>query len=406
MVALFVIVAVAQGIGDPSPSGEEIAVVEDASPDGGEAAVTREQFDTELEVVASRQGLEEVPPEDDPQYEALRDAAFGDLLLTVWVRGEAEDRGIAVSEEDVDGELDQILEQQFNGNERRFQSFLEDSGFTEQSARDRLELQLLTNAIQEDVIPAEPDVSEDQIEQYYEANPEQFEQPETRNVRVIQAESAADAQEARDLLDEDDSQRSWRRVARDLSTDPATQSVGGLRQGVVEGQSEQALDAEMFRAPEGELVGPFEGEAGHYVIQVEQISPAQTVTLEDARDQIRQAIAGQESQQVAQDFQTEFVAKWTARTFCAEGFRTDRCANADPPASACTEEVAEQQGCPAPVPSIRPIEPGTSAPFGQAPGKPQGPLTVEPEVPEGVEGLPQELQQIPQAPPGEGAPQP
>ncbi|HSI80763.1 MAG TPA: peptidyl-prolyl cis-trans isomerase [Solirubrobacterales bacterium] len=408
VVALFAIVAVAQGIGDPSPSGEEIAVVEDAE-DGNSVAVTQEQLDAELEVVATRQGLEGVPAEDDPQFETIRDAAFGDLLLVVWVRGEAEDRGIEVTEQEVDDELGQIKEQQFNGNEQRFQRFLEESGFTEESARERLELQLLSNAIQEDVIPAEPAVDEAQIEEYFEANPEQFQQPESRNVRVIQTANEEDAQEALSRLEEDDSQRSWRRVARDLSTDPATQDVGGLRQGVIEGQNEQALDEQIFSAPEGELVGPFQGEAGHYVISVEQITPAQSITLEEARDQIRQTIAGQESQQVAQDFQTEFLEKWRSRTFCAEGYRIDRCANAEPPPPACPEEAAEAQGCPAPVPSIRPIDPGTASRFGQAPGRPQGPLTPEPaqpEIPEGLEGLPPDLQQVPQQQPGQGAPPP
>lgn len=406
VVALFAIVAVAQGLGDPSPSGDEIAVVEDAE-DGNTVAVTQEQLDTELEVVATRQGLEEVPPEDDPQFEALRDAAFGDLLLVVWVRGEAEERGITVSEEDIDAELDQIKEQQFNGNERRFQRFLEESGFTEESARERLELQLLSNSIQEDVIPAEPEVDDAQIEEYYEANPEQFEQPESRNVRVIQTENQEDAQEAFDRLTDDDSQRSWRRVARQLSTDPTTQDVGGLRQGVIEGQNEQALDAQIFTAPEGELVGPFQGEGGHYVIQVEQVTPAQSISLDEARDQIRQTIAGQESQQVAQEFQTEFLERWRARTFCAEGYQIDRCANAEPPPPTCPEEQAEEQGCPAPVAAWPVIEPGTANRFAEPPPRPPGPLTPEvpaPEIPEGLEGL-EGIEQVPQEPPPQGAPQ-
>jgi foldase protein PrsA len=398
LIALFAIVAVAQGLGHPSPSGEEVAIVEDAE-DGGNVAITRAQFDAALEQTALRQGLPEVPAEDDPQYELLRDTAFSDLLLAVWVRGEGEDRGIEISREEVEEELEQIKEQQFDGRERRFQRFLEQSGFTEEEALERVELQLISDQIQTDVLPAEPEVTEREVEIYYESNRAQFEQPETRDVRVIETETEDEAQEARDRLDDDSRPRSWNQVASDLSTDEVTQDVGGLRQGVVEGQSEPALDEQAFAATEGELVGPFEGETGFFVLQVENIIPAQTFALEDARDQIEQAIAGQRQQEAAQAFQLEFVEKWRSRTFCAEGFRIERCANAEPRADVCPEEIAAEQGCPAPVPSTRPIEPGTAAPFGEPPGRPQGPKTPEPEQPELPEGLPPELEQIPEGPP-------
>ena len=77
LVALFVIVAVAQGIGDPSVPADAIAVVEDA-PDG---TITKEEFDRALAQTAARQGLKEVPKTTDPQYQPLADAAESDLLL-------------------------------------------------------------------------------------------------------------------------------------------------------------------------------------------------------------------------------------------------------------------------------------------------------------------------------------
>lgn len=398
LVAAFAIVAVAQGLGHPTPGADEIAVVEDAT-NGEAASVTREEYESALEQTALRQGLEEVPEEDHPQYELLRDSAIADLLLAVWIRGEAAERGVEVTSEQVDEELEQIKEQQFDGREQRFQEFLEQSGFTEEEALDRVELQILSDEVQGAVLPEEPDVGEDEIESFYEANPEQFEQPETRDARVIVTDDEEDADEARERLEEDDSPGVWRQVAEDLSTDEATQEQGGLRQGLVEGQAEPALDEQVFTSPEDDLVGPFEGEEGFYVLQVQEINPTQQVPLEDASEQIRQAIAGQRQQEIAQEFQAQFLEKWRSRTFCADGFEIERCANAEQPVIVCPEEVAEQQGCPAPVPSTRPIEPGTAALFGEAPGRPQGPIVPEPEQPLSPEGLPPGLEQIPEAPP-------
>ena len=94
------------------------------------------------------------------------------------------------------------------------------------------------------------------------------------------------------------------------------------------------------------------------MIQVEQITPAETTPLEEATEQITQTLLAARQQQIAQSFQEDFQTKWVARTFCADDYRIDRCSNAEPPPNPCTEEIAETEGCDAPVPSTRPIAPG------------------------------------------------
>jgi parvulin-like peptidyl-prolyl isomerase len=400
LVALFAIVAVAQGIGNPEPSGDEVAVVEDADGDS-DVAITQEQLDRALQQTAARQGLGEVPPPDDPQYELLQQAALSDLLLGVWVRGEAAERGIEVTEREVDEELQAVIESPDFGSQKAFDRFLEQSGFTEEEARDRLELQVISNRVQQEILPEEPPVTEDEIQEFYDQNQAQFEQPETRDVRQVATETQAEAQDALDQLEQDSSAKGWEKVAKEFSTDEATKDAGGLRESVAQGQSEALLDQQIFAAPTGELVGPFGTDTGFYVIQVENVTPAQTTPLSEASESIRQTLVSARQQEVAAAFQEDFLNEWTSKTFCAEGFRIDRCSNADPPADPCTEELAETQGCDAPVPSTRPQAPGTTGVFGApAPqGLPQGPITPAAEQPAG--GVPPGLTPLP----GGAAPQ-
>ena len=380
LIASFVIVAVAQGIGDPGVEEGEIAVVEGA-PDG---TIASEDFDSALEQTAARQQIRQLPEPSDPQYEVLADGAVSDLILGRWVLGEAEERGIEDTEREIDEELESVKQEQF-GSEEEFQRFLEQSGFTLEGARERIQLQLISDRIQQAVLPEEPEVDDEQVEDFYAANIEQFEVPETRDVRVITTTSEADAAEALSRLQEDDSPKSFEEVARELSTDEATKGTGGLRQGVVAGQSEPALEEQIFASPEAELVGPFETESGFGVLRVETINEPTTTPLDEAREQILGTLRVSRGQQLAQAFQEDFTTKWTARTFCAEEYRIARCANAEPPEDLCTEEVAGTQGCDAPVPSIRPIAVGSSGVFGTpAPiGLPQGPITPQPAVPPG-----------------------
>jgi foldase protein PrsA len=392
LIALFVAVAIAQGIGHPSIPDGAIAVVEDA-PDG---TVTKEEFDRALQQTAAGQGLKEVPATSDPTYQQLADAAQANALLSRWVLGEAADRGIEVSDREVDQQLQQIIQQQFGGKQEDFDKYVIDAGFCTDSEQQtkplscadvdkQVRLMIISDRIQTSVLPDNPPVSADEIQAYYEANQAQFKQPETRDVRVILTKTEDDANAALAALQKDDSDGSWKDVAKQYSIDDATKATGGLRQGVVAGQSEPALDKEIFSATQGDLVGPFKGDSGFYVIEVEKVTPATTTSLADATDQIKQTLVAARQQEIAQNFQTNFQIKWTARTFCADGYRIDRCSNAEPAPSTCTAEVAESQGCPAPVPSTKPIAPGTATVFGTAatPGLPQGPQVATPEVPAG-----------------------
>lgn len=384
LIVLFAWVALAQGIGEPSVPEGDIAVVEDA-PDG---TITAEEYDGSLEQTAAAQGLQEVPAEDDPQFELLRSSAISDLILSRWVAGEAEERGIEITDREIDDELAKVKEEQF-GSDKAFEKFLEDSGFTLDEARDRIRLQLISDRIQTAVLPEEPEVTDAEIETFYDENIDQFEQPETRDVRVILTETQADADKAKAALEKDATPKGFEEVARKYSIDEATKTTGGLREAVVAGQSEPALDTEIFRAPEGELVGPFETDAGFYLIQVEAITPASTTPLDPpggepadpadpaagAREQIRQTLIAARQQEMAQAFQEDFSAKWKARTFCGEGYEVDRCSNAPAPPNPCTEKVAESTGCGAPVPSRKIAGPGTRGVFGSPAAAllPQGP---------------------------------
>jgi foldase protein PrsA len=376
-VALFVIVGVADGIGQPSVPSGDVAVVQDA-PDG---TITLAQFQAGLKQTAARQGIKTVPPPSSPQYPAIRDAAMSDLLLSRWVAGEAADRGITVSDTEVATQLAQIKKQQFNNSNAQFQKFLKQAGFTIADARDRVRLMLLSQEIQKQVLPTTPTVSNDQVTEFYEANKSQFQQPETRDVRQIVNKDQAKVAQAKTLLEQDDSPQNWKKVAAKYSTDKATKDNGGLRKGVAQGQSEPVVEQQIFSAAQGQLVGPIKGQAGYYLIEVQAITPAQTTPLASVSSQIKQQLGQGVQQEVATNFQLDFVGKWSSRTFCASGYVMDRCSNFTPQDACNGDDPSEtgnvdKTGCPAVVPSTVPVAPGEATVFpGQQPqGLPQGPI--------------------------------
>jgi foldase protein PrsA len=361
LIAFFAIWAAAQGLTNPDVPSGDVAVIEDAP--GG--PITQDEFDTSLDQAAAAQGGE-VPNEDDPQYDALKEQALSDLILARWVEGEAEEQGLGVTDPEIEQRLDQIKKQNFK-DEAEFQRFLDQSKFTEEDAFNRVRLTLLSQRLQEGVLSGQDEVPEGAAETFYEENSAQFEQPESRDVRVILNKDEDQVTQAAEQLSEDDSEQSWEQVAKRFSTDEASKDQGGLRSGVLEGQGDASFDEQVFGAPEGELVGPFETQEGFYEIQVVDVKEAETTPFEDASEQINQQLASSQQQAAATEFENDFIAKWTERTFCAEDFVIDRCANAPEPPRA--------EGAP-PVQSSAPAAPGsagTVTPGPVQPGLPQGP---------------------------------
>jgi foldase protein PrsA len=361
LVVFFVVVAIAQGIGNPSVPSGDIALVQDA-PDGH---ISTADFQTALQQAAAA-GQTKVPPPSSPQYPALRDSAIGNLLLAAWVRGEAEERGITLSDSEVSNQLKQITKQY--GGQKGLQQVLKQAHLTPQQARGQIELKMLSDQIQKQVLPENPSVSDSDVEDFYNANKVQFSVAESRDVRQILNKDEAKVQQAKALLEKDDSPANWKKVASKYSTDTATKDSGGLRSGVAKGQSDPALEAQIFSAPQGQLVGPFKAQAGFYLIEVEKITPAQTTPLSKASAQIKQQLAQGRQQEIGQNFQQDFLDKWRARTFCADGYVIDRCENF----------TATPQSTPgaAPVTSTPAVSPGhaTVFPGQQVPALPQGPL--------------------------------
>ncbi len=339
--------AVGRGLGDPSiPSGDVIYIQD--SPDGH---VSQADYEAALKQTALSGGLKDVPPASSPQFAQVQSGALQQLIVGRWFEGEAESRGITVSDTQVNDQLAQFRKQNQLTTEKQFQAALKQAGFTEDQAKQQIRLQLLSQDIQKAVLPSTPpDVSDSEVQAFYDANISQFQQPETRDFRLILNKDQSQVQAAADALANDDSASNWAKVAKQYSTDPTTKSNGGLRQGISKGQSEPALDDQVFNSPTSQLVGPFKGENGYYLIEVEKITPASTTSLSSQlQDQIKQQIQSLDQQEAAQHFQQELNDTWVPRTFCTSEVNNAMCANYKP-------KLTLTPGA-AVVPSIKPFLP-------------------------------------------------
>lgn len=391
LILLFVIFAVAQGIGNPSIPSGAVAIVEDAPGDLG--TVTEAEFQHALVQAAAQAKVKPVPKPGDEKYEELKEKALGEGLLdTIWIQGQAEEMGISVTPKEVLKELAKLKKQAFK-TEKQYKEFLKEAHFTRADVLTRVKLQMLTTQIQEQVTEEAPVPSKDEIENYYEAaKATQYTTPESRDIRVIKNKDKSKVEAAKAALEKDDSTKSWEKVAKKYSTD-TTKSNGGLQSAVTEGSGtlQEPLEAAVFAAGQGEIEGPLKEGKNYVVFEVMKVTPEKVQSLDEAKSQISAQLAEQVKQQTFSAFVSSYGTRWTSRTFCASGYLIKRCSNykgnGRPPEAneACYEANPKTpaEACPAPVPQVKPAQPGSVSPL-----QPEGQRLAQRPRPAGLEETP------------------
>jgi len=364
-----VLIAVIQGIGKDDVPSDGVAVV-----DGNE--ITQADFDTAFQQASSQAGLPQPPAPGDDQYQQVRDQALSALLDSAWIEGEGERQGVEVTDKEVQDTFTELKSQNFK-TEAEYQQFLQQSGLTQEDIDERVRLQVISQKIQEQITNDTPEVSDEEVREFYDANKAQFEQPESRDIRVIVNKDPAQVQQALTLLQADNSPENWKKVAAQFSTDPTSKDKGGVRAGVTPDQFEDPLNTDIFDAPEGQVEGPVQTSVSAYAFQVDSITPGGTTPYEDAAGQIKQQLDQQAQQEQFASFLSDYRDHWVEQTICSDDFLTERCDNfkgnpAPCPDPSLTPEQQQQQlqqsGCPPPVLTTSPAPPGTITAFQQATG--------------------------------------
>jgi foldase protein PrsA len=274
------------------------------------------------------------------QYDQLRDQVLGLLISFEWIKREAEEQGVEVTDEEVKKSFEQQKKQSFP-KEADFQKFLDQSGQTVEDVMLRVRLDALSNKIRDKVTKGKDKVTDAQIKEYYEKNKAQFAQPERRDLHIVLTKTKAKAEQAKAALENG---QPFKKVAKQYSIDDASKAQGGKLPAVAKGQQEKAFDTAIFGADKGKITGPVKTQFGFYVFKVDKINAASQQTLEQAKATIKQVLASQNQQKALDTFVKDFRKKWKEETECREGYVTQDCKNAPKPTPTPTPGAQEAPG--------------------------------------------------------------
>jgi foldase protein PrsA len=255
------------------------------------------------------------------EYTSLREQVMQLLTSFQWIQGEAKEQGIKVTDAEVKKSFQDQKKQSFP-KEADYQKFLKDYDQTEADILQRVKLDLLSNKIRDKVVKGKDKVTDAQVQDFYNKNKSRFAQPERRDLRIVLTKGVDKANQAKAALVHGGN---WKVVAKKYSIDEASKAQGGKLPAQAQGTLEKSLDAAVFKAKKGQIVGPVKTQFGYYVFSVEKIQKASQQTLEQAKETIRQTLSTQNQQKALDKFVSDFQKKWKNRTECREGYVTQVC---------------------------------------------------------------------------------
>jgi foldase protein PrsA len=355
--AFFVVAALVAGCGGGGVPSNSVAVVA-GNP------ISTQAFDHWMFVAAKSQAAQSpgspvIVPEDPPKFtsciaEARADVSglartptktlrteckslFTSLSNTVmdflikgyWYQAEAARDHIHVTNKQVQAALNAAKTQQFQ-TPAQFQSFLTETGQTLADITFRFRInQLYTKLIAKHTKA----ITAAAIQAYYSAHPSQFGTPESRDIRIVLAKSAASADAAKAALQ---SGQSWNVVAKKYSTDPTSRNNGGLLKNVVPGEEDAALNKAAFAAPVDKLLGPVHGQFGYYVFEVISIKKATQQSLAQATALIRETLTGQQQTSAETAVDNAASKHWKSLTKCLSDYAMSDCSGYKAPKGSST----------------------------------------------------------------------
>ncbi|HET9675882.1 MAG TPA: peptidyl-prolyl cis-trans isomerase, partial [Solirubrobacterales bacterium] len=321
-VALFVVFAVAEGIGSPSVPSGDVAKVQGVSDEI--ANISQKEFERTLERQALGAKLKKPPPPGSKKYEELKEGVVTELLEGVWIRGEAEERDVKVTSKQIEEELAQVKKQSFP-SESAYKKFLKESHLTEEDVNTILETKALGTAIEEQVKSEVPPPSSSEVESYYQAEKKaQFTEEESRDARIVINKDKGQVEAAKKLLEKDNSPANWKKVAGKYSSNPTAAGKGGLQEGITEEAlatpGAGPLKTAIFGSATGELKGPVKLEANWFLVEVVKLNPAKVKSLGEVKAQIEETLKAEKQQEFFSEWVNDYFVRWTSRTHCADGY--------------------------------------------------------------------------------------
>lgn len=216
------------------------------------------------------------------------------------VRQEADKAGVAITDADLDQEL-ATLKKSFSSDEE-FDMAMAQSGMT----MDNLKRQMAMTLRMKKLLEPKTDVTDEEVQTYYEQNKESMATPEMVRASHI---LVATQEEADAIVAQLKSGADFAQLAAEKSTDPGSKDKGGDLDFFARGDMAPEFEEVAFTLGVGDTSGVVKSSYGYHIIKVTDKKAASTPTFDEKKEEIRQTLVEQEIQQLSSSWMDEIKGK-------------------------------------------------------------------------------------------------
>ena len=190
--------------------------------------------------------------EGSAQYNQLKASIVNYLVQNQIIKEKAAGLDVTVSDAQLQKRMKEIVKQV--GGQKKLDKLLKEQAVTQPQLEEQLRAQMLQDAVQQKVY-ADIKVSDADLKKYFDdpANEAQFNVAESVDARHVLVKTKAEADnKVRDLLEADNSDANWEKVAAEYSTDPGSKDAGGSLGNFPKGRMVKAFEDVAFGLEVGE----------------------------------------------------------------------------------------------------------------------------------------------------------
>lgn len=217
--------------------------------------------------------------------QALREQYGAEVLDTLInnkiIALEAEKEGITVLDNAIQAEYDELVESY--GGKAALQEALDANGLTVESVKDNIRMYQLTK----DVMAKSIDISDEELQQYFEEHKDDYGQQEQVAASHIFLEDEATAKEVEEKLKAGED---FAELAKAYSVDTDTREDGGDLGYIQRGQMDEQFEAAAFALEKGAVSSVVQSAEGYHIIKVTGKEPAQQAVFEDVQDEVYETV--------------------------------------------------------------------------------------------------------------------
>jgi peptidyl-prolyl cis-trans isomerase C len=274
--------------------------------------ISKTDFEKAVKNIEANAGGPVPPDQRDRVYRGVLDQMIGFRLLIQ----ESKTRKTVVADAELDKRVAQIRSR--FPSEEEFKKALDQQNVTVEQLRTDAMNDMLVGSMLQAEVGTKVAVTPEQVNDFYQKNPAQFQQPERVRASHIligfpdNADDAAKKQsrtKAAEILKEVKAGKDFAALAKQHSTDPGSGSNGGDLGFFQKGQMVPPFEQAAFALKPGETSELVESQFGIHIIKMVERQAGRTVPIEEVRPKIQQYLEGQGRQQQTQAFVDSLKAK-------------------------------------------------------------------------------------------------